>query len=358
MSGGVDSAVAAALCVGAGVEAVGVTMRLWGDQVMDRGEGGCCSADAVEDARRVCARLGIPHYTLNLERHFRETVVADFLQQYGSGRTPNPCIRCNERVKFSELLRRLTRVGVSHVASGHYARVRQRRDGRCTLHRGADSAKDQSYTLYRTAQHELQRLLLPLAGLHKPQVRRLAALLGLGLARKPDSQELCFVSGQDHRRLLAEQLQGEFEEGAIRDLEGRRLGRHRGLPFYTVGQRHGLGLRPGRPDADPQYVLSLDPKSNSVVVGDWASLLQGSCRVESTTTLDPETGATLRGHAQLRAHGRPVGASWRSLGPGWAEVRFARPQAALSPGQSLVLYQRDRVVAGGEIAAPPAPGSH
>ncbi|HEY6538119.1 MAG TPA: tRNA 2-thiouridine(34) synthase MnmA [Candidatus Dormibacteraeota bacterium] len=351
MSGGVDSSVAAALAVAAGVDTVGVTMRLWGTEEMERGEGGCCSIDAVEDARRVCHRLGIPHYVLNLADHFKERVVGDFLTQYQAGRTPNPCIRCNEQVKFAELWRRLGAVGATHIASGHYAQVRELAGGSCTLHRASDRRKDQSYTLYRSEQRLLRKLVLPLGQLAKPTVRALAEELGLGVAHKPDSQELCFVGGGDHRQVLAQELAGQFQPGPITDLEGQELGRHRGLPFYTVGQRQGLGLAVRDPSSQPQYVVRVDLAHNTLVVGPWRTLLQGQCRLSGCVLLDDlEGSAQLPGEAQLRAHGQPVWARWLS-GPGdTATVQFGEPQAGIAPGQSLVLYDGDRVLAGGEIA--------
>ncbi len=351
MSGGVDSSVAAALSAASGLETVGVTMRLWGTEEMERGEGGCCSIDAVEDARRVCSRLGIAHYVLNMAEHFRGSVVEDFLRQYSRGRTPNPCVRCNEQVKFSELLRRVGAIGASHIASGHYARIVEAPGGSCSLHRGLDLAKDQSYTLYRSGQEVLSRLLLPLGGLRKLQVRQLAELLGLGVAHKPDSQELCFVGGGDHRAVLEQELKGRFRPGPIRDLSGAELGQHRGLPFYTVGQRQGLGLKVRQPSAPPRYVVRLDPERNTVVVGPWRALLRSRCEVGELVFLDglPEEQARL-GLAQLRAHAQPARASWEPLGAELAGVRFESPQTGIAPGQSLVLYDGDRVLAGGEIA--------
>jgi tRNA-specific 2-thiouridylase len=349
MSGGVDSSVAAALAVAVGLETVGVTMRLWGTEEMERGEGGCCSIDAVEDARRVCSRLGIPHYVLNMAEHFREMVVGDFLSRYSDGLTPNPCIRCNERVKFAELLRRVAAIGATHIASGHYARVEVEPDWEVSLRRGRDRRKDQSYTLYRSNSAVLSRLVLPLGLLQKPMVRRLAESLGLTVAHKPDSQDLCFVGGRDHREVLAEQLQGQFAPGPILSLGGEELGRHRGVPFYTVGQRQGLGLAVRRADSEPHYVVRVDPARNAVFVGPWRSLLRGSCLVSKCVYLSG-SGGPRSGLAQLRAHGQAVEASWRPEGDTTATVSFADPQAAIAPGQSLVLYDGDRVVAGGEIA--------
>lgn len=349
MSGGVDSSVAALLAVASGIETVGVTMRLWGSDEMERGEGGCCSIDAVEDARRVCNRLGIPHYVLNLAENFRERVVDDFLDSYASGLTPNPCIRCNERVKFAELLRRVAAVGATHIASGHYARIADRAGGEVSLHRGRDGRKDQSYTLYRSGPEVLRHLVLPLGLLEKSQVRRVAEAAALNVAQKPDSQELCFVGGGDHRDFLAERLEGGFAPGPILSLEGEEMGRHRGLPFYTVGQRQGLGLLSRRSDSAPAYVVRIDRRRNAIFVGPWRCLLRPDCEVRSCLYLGGEPDQ-LSGLAQVRAHGEPVPARWTPTAPGWARVEFENPQAAVAPGQSLVLYDGDRVTAGGEIA--------
>jgi tRNA-specific 2-thiouridylase len=353
MSGGVDSSVAAALVVAAGAEALGVTMRLWGTEEMEQGEGGCCSIDAVEDARRVCNLLGIPHYVLNMAEHFRVAVVGDFLSRYVAGLTPNPCIRCNEKVKFAELWRRVRALGATHIASGHYAQIRDNPDAGCTLHRGVDQRKDQSYTLYRNGGAILSRLLLPVGGLQKSQVRSVAAALGMAVASKPDSQELCFVGGGDHRAVLEKELEGAFRPGPIKDLSGQEVGRHRGLPFYTVGQRQGLALAVRNPTSEPHYVVRLDSRRNTLVVGTWQALLGSECQVTEAVYLDetvPE--APQQGLAQLRAHGQPVAASWSALGAATASVRFSVPQPGIAPGQSIVLYDGDRVIAGGEIAPP------
>jgi tRNA-specific 2-thiouridylase len=353
MSGGVDSSIAAALTVATGAEAMGVTMRLWGTEEMEQGEGGCCSIDAVEDARRVCSRLGIPHYVLNMAEHFRVSVVGDFLSRYVEGLTPNPCIRCNEKVKFAELWRRVRALGATHVASGHYAQIRDHPDAGCSLHRGVDQRKDQSYTLYRNGGAVLSRIVLPVGGLQKAQVRSIAAVLGMAVASKPDSQELCFVGGGDHRAVLEKELEGAFRPGPIKDLSGHELGRHRGLPFYTVGQRQGLGLAVRNPASQPHYVVRLDGPRNTLVVGTWQALLRSECRITEVVYLDelpPE--APRLGQAQLRAHGQPVAASWNASGEATASVRFSVPQPGIAPGQSLVLYDGDRVIAGGEIAPP------
>ena len=350
MSGGVDSSVAAALLATSGLPVVGVTMRLWADADYERGEGGCCSLDAVEDARRVCARLGIPHYVINLRDQFERTVVGQFLEAYREGRTPNPCVRCNETVKFADLYRRMSRVGASHLATGHYAQVDRGGQTGVVLRRARDQRKDQSYTLYRTPSEVLSRCLFPLGTLEKTRVRELAAALGLGVAAKPDSQELCFVGGGDHRELLARELSGSFSEGPVVDQDGVLVGRHRGVPFYTVGQRHALGLAARRPDAQPLYVYEVDRARNTLRVGPWSSLLRTGCRISRVVALAPVPGRGWKpALAQLRAHAQPTPVSW-GLFPGErAEVRFATPQAAVSPGQSLVLYDGDQVVAGGEI---------
>ncbi len=352
MSGGVDSAVAAALCVAAGVPTIGLTMRLWATEAVERLEGGCCSVDAVEDARRVAARLEIPHYVLDLAAPFQAAVVSDFLEAYAGGRTPNPCIRCNQRIKFAELLRRARAVGATHLATGHYARVRVDAQGRAALHRAADPRKDQSYTLYHCDQATLARVCLPLGGLPKPAVRALAAALELGVAAKPDSQELCFVGGGDHRALLRERLQGRYAPGPVVDEAGAVLGTHEGLPFYTVGQRGGLRLAATRPDQAPLHVLRLDPRRNTVVVGPRERLDRRSVAVTGCVYPDGRVpGGPLRGTVQLRAHGRPVPAAWRPGAAGHARIDFDAPEPGAAPGQSAVCYVGDRVVAGGELSA-------
>jgi tRNA-specific 2-thiouridylase len=351
MSGGVDSSVAAALCVAAGMVTLGVTMRLWGTDEMERGEGGCCSLDAVEDARRVCARLGIPHYVLNMRDHFEQTVIRDFVEEYRAGRTPNPCIRCNETVKFKELLRRVEAVSATHVATGHYARITMAQ-GTLHLRRARDQRKDQSYTLYRCDQEVLAHTLLPLGELEKPRVRQLASDLGLAVARKPDSQDLCFVGGRDHRVVLERELAGQFAPGPIVDQAGRTVGTHRGIPFYTVGQRQGLGGENASDKAGPRYVVQLDAAHNRVVVGPRSALEVRSCRLARCTyPPGPSAVARLEGVAQPRAHAVPAPAVWTSLAGAAAEVEFQRPQIGIAPGQSLVLYDGDRVVAGGEVVA-------
>ncbi|MDA8331497.1 MAG: tRNA 2-thiouridine(34) synthase MnmA [Candidatus Dormibacteraeota bacterium] len=352
MSGGVDSSVAAAISVAAGLDTFGVTMRLWGAEEAERGEGGCCSLDAVEDARRVCSRLGIPHYVLNMRDHFRATVIADFLAEYQSGRTPNPCIRCNEKVKFAELIRRVAAVGATHVATGHYAVVERAPDGCFTLSRASDLRKDQSYTLYRCDQEVLSRTLLPLGRLQKAQVRALAGELGLPVAHKPDSQDLCFVGGGDHRVVLERELAGRFSPGPMVATDGAEIGVHRGIPFYTVGQRQGLGVGAAQPNAAPHYVVELDVAHNRVVVGPREALNVSSCMVSRAAYpggRPPQK--VVFGEAQTRAHAKPVPASWFVLQDGYAKVEFTSPQIGIAVGQSVVLYDGDRVVAGGDVQA-------
>ncbi|MGA2283850.1 MAG: tRNA 2-thiouridine(34) synthase MnmA [Candidatus Dormibacteria bacterium] len=348
MSGGVDSSVAAARCVARGFETVGITLAMWPagrEQVRDRG---CCSVDAVEDARRVANRLGIRHLVWNLEEEFSAEVIAGFEDGYAAGRTPNPCVRCNQRVKFGVLLSRARAIGATHVATGHYARV-GRRDGSWTLHRSREARKDQAYTLHRLDQAQLGAALFPLGGVEsKAGVRAEAAGLELGTAAKPDSQELCFV-GDDLAAELRRRLAGRFRPGPIHDREGHLLGEHRGLPFYTVGQRSRLGIRPERPDAAPLYVLELDAAANRVVVGPVDALRRtwlraGDCRWVSAR---PEPGADV--DAQLRAHGRPHPARVVAAGARSVEVRFTEPAGQVSPGQAVVLYRGDEVLGGGVV---------
>jgi len=349
MSGGVDSSVAAARCVGRGVATIGITLAMWPRDrsvVRDRG---CCGVDATTDARRVASQLGIRHYAWDLEELFAAEVIGDFESEHLAGRTPNPCIRCNERIKFGALLERARAVGATHVATGHYARL-----GCCgeriTLHRGACSAKDQAYTLYRLGQDQLARAVFPVGGLpSKEAVRAEAARLGLVVAAKPDSQELCFVEGSVAGE-LSRRLAGRFAPGPIVATDGRLLGEHRGLPFYTVGQRSGLGLRPRRPDAVPLYVVALDAGTNTVVVGRRAELGQQRLRADRCAWVSGEPAvAGRRCQAQLRAHGAAEDAVIVSATRDSIEVRLDEPAVPVAPGQSLVLYDGDQVLGGGII---------
>lgn len=348
MSGGVDSSVAAARVVERGHEAIGITLALWPrtrELVRDRG---CCSIDAVDDARRVASVVGIRHYVWNMEEEFTAAVIADFEEEYVSGRTPNPCVRCNERVKFGVLLERARAVGATHVATGHYARIGRSTEG-WTLHRAVDTRKDQSYTLHRLGTEELAAAVFPLGSAgSKSEVRAQARALGLLTAAKPESQDLCFLDG----RLaddLAGRLAGRYAEGPIVDPSGRVLGRHRGLPFYTVGQRKRLGLATTSPHAAPLHVLELRAGDNTMVVGEREGLSRREIEIRDVHWIGPAPSLGELCEAQLRAHGELHRATLVRLRGADASLRLGEPARGVAPGQSAVVYQGDRVLGGGLI---------
>jgi len=348
MSGGVDSSVAAARCVARGLDTFGITLAMWPrDRDIER-DRGCCSIDAVEDARRVATTLGIAHYTWNLEDEFQEQVIADFTTGYAGGRTPNPCVRCNERVKFGVLLDRAIAAGATHVATGHHARM-GRRAGRFTLHRSLDGRKDQAYTLHRLSQAQLKHAAFPLGFFaDKAAVRAEATRLGLGTAAKPDSQELCFVADT----LVAEletRLRGRFRPGPIVDRSGEVVGEHRGLPFYTVGQRSRLGLAPDRADSAPFFVLSLDVAANAVLVGPREALLRDEVLADECTWISSPPGVGTSCTVQLRAHGIASPATVLEAGASSLRVRCAPRVSQVSPGQAVVVYDGDEVLGGGIV---------
>jgi tRNA-uridine 2-sulfurtransferase len=351
MSGGVDSSVAAARCATTGLRTIGITLAMWprdGERDRDRG---CCSIDAVEDARRVAAGLGIAHYTWNLEPEFQREVVAVFADEYAAGRTPNPCVRCNQTIKFGVLLERAREAGASHVATGHYARI-GRRGASATLHRAATAAKDQAYTLHRLDQGQLTRALFPLGReTSKEEVRRSAVELGLMTAAKPDSQELCFVDGSV-RADLERRLAGRFRTGPMLDVSGSVVGEHRGVPFYTVGQRSGLGIAPTVSDAAPLHVIAVDAAANTVTVGPRAALERSMVRLADVHWIDgsPAPGEHLM--VQLRAHSVPAPVTVSSA-PGDAVLLHCDPPVSqVAPGQAGVLYDGDEVIGGGVVTVP------
>ncbi len=346
MSGGVDSSVAALLLHQAGWEVVGVTLKLYSldEAELPAGHQGCCTLDDVEDARAVCRRLGVPHYTLNMEREFRDGVMAYFVEEYRRGRTPHPCIACNDKIKFSRLMARADALGAECVATGHYARIRRTPDG-ATLHKGVDPAKDQSYVLFGMTQAQLSRTLLPVGGYRKDEIRDLALDAGLITAGKPDSQDICFIPLGDYREFLRQQAGAT--PGEVVDLDGAVLGAHQGIEYYTIGQRRGLGSLPY--SGEPRYVVRLDAAANRVVVGPESALYAGEAWLSGVNYVcghPPAEGTPVSVKIRYKAHEAPATLHPR---PGGALVRFAEPQRAVTPGQAAVFYDGDTLLGGGVI---------
>lgn len=345
MSGGVDSSVAAALLARAGHEVIGLSMQLYDQQEGQVRFGTCCTIDDLQDARRVAARIGIPHYIVNFERQFNETVIANFVQEYAAGRTPIPCVHCNGDLKFATLVARAQGLGAEFVATGHYARVDRGPDGTCRLRRGVDPAKDQSYFLFTLDQAQLAHAMFPVGEVDKATVREWARELELPVAEKRDSYEICFVPDGDHAAFLERQGH-QSPAGAIRDTAGHVLGRHDGVHHFTVGQRKGLGLS----SPIPLYVVNIDADANTVTVGPKASLERGdltASRVNWIAGTPPPAG--LRITAQIRHRHTEAPGRLDPLTPDRARVTFDEPQSAVAPGQAVVFYEGDGVVGGGWI---------
>ena len=346
MSGGVDSSVAALLLKQQGYDVVGVTMKLYSLDHVDLPPSyqGCCTVDDVEDARMVCRVLGMPHYVLNVQKEFQAHVIDYFCSEYQQGRTPHPCIACNDKIKFNFLMNRATVLKADYVATGHYAIIPRTSQG-MVLKKAVDPSKDQSYVLFGMGQSQLSRMLMPLGAYTKEAARGMALDAGFINADKPDSQDICFIPLGDYKAFLKERI--DTTPGDIVDSSGEVLGRHQGIEFYTVGQRRGLGLAGG----EPQYVLRVEPESNRVFVGPEAALYQDRMWVSRVNYVhgepppEPvEVGVKIRyksGEAPAMLHPRPEGAL----------VRFDQPQKAVTPGQAAVFYQGDILLGGGTIEA-------
>ncbi len=353
MSGGVDSSVAALILHREGYDVVGVTMRLWSlerDDVPSSSKR-CCSVEDVEDARRVCHAIGVPHYFLNFEREFQRHVIDYFVAEYDRGRTPHPCLACNDKIKFDFLLRRATFLDADYIATGHYGRVTTDADGRMELRRGVDSSKDQSYVLFTLGQSELRRLMLPLGEYRKDDIRSIAADAGLPVAGKPDSQEICFIPDDDYRKFVADRAKPR--PGRLVSIDGEILGRHPGIQFFTVGQRRGLGLKGNT--QRPLYVTRIDAESNDVILGHGEDLLRTTLWASRVSYVSGEPPSEpLRAMAKIRYKSSQEPATVFPLATDCAEIRFDQPQRAVTPGQAVVFYDGDRVLGGGyiEIDAP------
>jgi tRNA-specific 2-thiouridylase len=349
MSGGIDSSVAAALLQRAGIAVVGLSMRLFQPNALEGGvasEGKCCTLDDFQDARRVAQEAGFPHYVVDLEARFKETVIEPFKASYLAGLTPSPCINCNRYLKFEELLERARGLAASHVATGHYARILATPEG-FALARAADPEKDQSYFLYHLNQEMMNRFLFPLGGFTKREVRRIAWQLGLHHAGKPESQEICFITeGRYDRFLEREGAVGGDQPGEIRHLDGRRLGSHQGYWKFTVGQRKGLGIAA----PTPLYVAKVSPETGTVWVGGEADLGRTALTALEVNWCAGRPDGPFPCRARIRSRSEPAEALVVPVGEDRAEVTFREPQRAVAPGQAVVFYRGDEVVGGGWIA--------
>jgi tRNA-specific 2-thiouridylase len=347
MSGGVDSSAAAALLQDAGYDVIGITLKLWPQDCLSRAEDKCCGPQAVSDARAVCHRLGIPFYLVDEAEAFQQQVIGYFAEEYRAGRTPNPCVMCNDRLKFGTLLQRARQLGAPYIATGHYARVQRRADGRFLLRRGRDPRKDQSYFLFTLRQEQLSQTLFPLGELQKQETRETARQARLKTAEKAESMEICFVPDNDYGRFLEQARLVERHTGDIVDLQGRVLGRHDGIEFYTLGQRRGLRLSAPH----PLYVVGLDPATNRVIVGDGSALRSEAFVVERCNWIPFDAPPDrLEGTAQIRYQHAGTAATITPLTHGRARVQLHEPQRAVTPGQACVFYQDDLVLGGGWIS--------
>lgn len=348
LSGGVDSSVAAYLLKEQGYEVIGVTMQIWQEEKIDIQEenGGCCGLSAVEDARKVAAVLDIPYYVMNFRKEFQREVIDYFVDEYLNGRTPNPCIACNRYVKWEALLTRSLEIGADYIATGHYAQIDQLPNGRYAMKHSATKAKDQTYALYNLTQEQLKRTLMPVGAYTKEEIRAIAERIGLPIAKKPDSQDICFVSDGDYASFIEKECHRKIPEGNFVSIDGKILGKHKGITHYTVGQRKGLGLSLGH----PAFVLEIRPETNEVVIGSNEDSMTREVRANKLNLMcrdKIEDG--MRVFAKIRYNHKGGWCTVRNVGEDEICCIFEEAQRAVTPGQALVMYEGDYVLGGGTI---------
>lgn len=341
MSGGVDSSVSAALLKEKGFEVIGITMQIWPS---GKAFGGCCSTQAVEDAKRVAESLDIPHYVLNFRSLFEEKVIKNFCEEYRAGRTPNPCIKCNQHIKFNALLKKADEVDAHYVATGHYARI-EKSNEIYKLLKGIDRKKDQAYVLYPMTQKNLSRTLMPLGYLTKEKVRKIARELKLKVAEREESQEICFVPDEDYGKFLKDYIPEAVHPGPILDKEGNILGMHGGIMFYTIGQRKGLGSF-----GEPKYVISIDKERNALIIGSKDETLGNELIAEDIKLPHLERlQERMKVTAKIRYNSPEAEALLKPIGKDKVHVKFKKSQKSITPGQAVVFYRGEEVIGGGII---------
>ncbi len=353
MSGGVDSSVAVALLIKQGFEVIGVTMQMWDENKKTAGAdaAGHCSQTAVNDAAQVADKLGIPHIVVNFQAQFEAKVIKCFVAEYLQGRTPNPCIFCNHYIKFGALLEKACDMGAEYIATGHYAKLGFNPEyGRYTVSRPVDRKKDQTYMLYGMTQKQIAFTMMPLGNYTKKQVRELAAGIGLPVAGKNESQEICFILDDNYRRFLREKNRDrDIKPGPFLNMKGEIIGEHEGIPFYTVGQRRGLGLATG----ERIYVVKIDPENNAITLGPEEAIWGSGLIAENMNLiLYDKIEGPLELEAQIRYNGRPAPATLFPLPGGRVKVRFHTPQRSITPGQAVVFYHGDYLAGGATIERP------
>lgn len=346
MSGGVDSSVAAYLLKEQGYEVIGITMSVFrGTPEEEEREGGCCSLSSVEDARRVCYKLSIPFHVVNFREIFKTKVIDPFINEYMEGKTPNPCIACNKYIKFDEFLKKAEELGASYIATGHYATI-SKENGRYIMKKSEDSKKDQTYVLYNMTQYQLEHTLMPCGAYNKNEIREIAKKIGLDVHSKKDSEEICFIPDNDHGSFIKKATKGKIREGNFVDKSGKVIGRHKGIVYYTIGQRKGLNLALGR----PVYVIDINPYKNEVVIGEEEDIFKKSLIAKDVNFIPFETlTKPLWVTSKIRYQAKATDALLEPLDNGRVKVTFKEKQRAITKGQSVAFYNEDIVVGGGII---------